>query len=321
LAKVLKPMAYDPMLKHSGVSKAALASTAKASSLCFGKWGKMVVLLFIAGNIFNIGVGYHCWTSWCYPLYVNISLIPALSAGLHFAIGGMLKCPRGVCVWLCGFQAFFTAIYWYSFKSSDDILKLFAGTRYFELFAIAPHLVSYINGRLALTSVDPSTYQSPWMHTLGIERTCSTKQRQKLELATFFPFEDENYSGSFMQLHFFGNKHIDDCLTALFLLVQMQVVLFLMMGAVYLVGPWTVIAHTLCYGPICLVLLVWIRDRYSTVIVLSALLGISHGLTHLIYPFLDEVKGVVFEVEVWQDQAVHAMQAVLFAYIWWRKVV
>jgi len=306
--------------KPVGVSKVAGASK-PAAALCFGKWGKIAVSVFIAGNIFNVGVGYHCWTSWCYPLYVWISLVPALSAGLHFAIGGMLKCPRGVCMWLCGFQAFFTSLYWYSFKNSDDILKLFAGTRYFELFAVAPHLVSYLNGRLALYFADPSACKSAWKHALGFECTPDTKQRQKLELQTFFPVADETYAGSFMEFRVFANQHVNHCLTALFLLVQMQVVLFLMMFAVYVLGPWTTASHMLCYGPISLVILVWVRDRYSNVIVLSALLGVAHGLTHLIYPFLDEVIGVVHEVDVWQDQAVHALQAVLFGYIWWGKMM
>jgi len=66
--------------------------------------------------------------------------------------------------------------------------------------------------------------------------------------------------------------------------------------------------------------LVLIRDGYHPYSIMSALIAIAHGLTHQKYPFLDEHTGVVHDVDVWQDQVVHASQAVLFVAIWWPKL-
>merc|ERR1719486_338751 len=44
----------------------------------------------------------------------------------------------------------------------------------------------------------------------------------------------------------------------------------------------------------------------------------AHGVAHVVYPFLDEYKGVVYEVDVWQDQVLHSMQGVLVFWLWYK---
>merc|ERR1712190_638618 len=55
------------------------------------------------------------------------------------------------------------------------------------------------------------------------------------------------------------------------------------------------------------------------VMIVSSCIALGHGLAHLFYPFLDSVKGVNHEVDVWQDQILHAFQGVLFSYIFWQN--
>jgi len=66
--------------------------------------------------------------------------------------------------------------------------------------------------------------------------------------------------------------------------------------------------------------LVHMRDGYSKIVVISCLIAIAHGFTHLKFPFLDEALGVVHDVDVWQDQCVHGSQALLFGYVWYDKM-
>merc|ERR1712232_387987 len=148
------------------------------------KLGKIAVSIFILGNFVNIVVGYHCWRSWCYDMYVWVSLFAATASGLHFAIGAMFKCPPGVGKWLCFFQGLQAIGFFFFFKSSDDVLKFFATTRFFEIYFCVPHFIGFINGRLDLHFKSASECKSPVAHVLGVERTPTNKRRHSL---TFFP--------------------------------------------------------------------------------------------------------------------------------------
>merc|ERR1712232_723925 len=146
--------------------------------------GKVAVSMFTLACIVNIGVGYHCWNSWCYDLYVWVSLPAAIASGLHFAIGAMFKCPPGVGKWLCFFQGLQTIGFYFFFKSSDEVLKIFATTRFFEIYFIVPHFIGFINGRLDLHFKSASECTSPVAHVLGVERTPTNKRRHG---SAFFP--------------------------------------------------------------------------------------------------------------------------------------
>merc|ERR1719277_2190491 len=51
----------------------------------------------------------------------------------------------------------------------------------------------------------------------------------------------------------------------------------------------------------------------------SSCIALGHGLMHKIWPFLDSVTGVNHEVDVWQDQILHAFQGVLYGYIFYQN--
>jgi len=153
------------------------------------KIGKIMAVIFLLGNASNCVVGYFCWNSWCYELYVWVSMFPAIAGGLHFAVAAMLKCPPGVGKWLCVFQGVQTVFFFIFFKSSEDVLKFFAGTRFFEIYNICPHYIGFINARLDLYWASPQDCKSPMAHVLGLERTPRNKHVQSVELSSFFPAE------------------------------------------------------------------------------------------------------------------------------------
>jgi len=152
------------------------------------KFGRIALIIFLLGNATNCIVGYFCWNSWCYEMYVWVSMFPAVAGGLHFAVAAMLKCPPGVGKWLCAFQGVQTVFFFFFFKSSDEVLKFFAATRFFEIYNICPHFIGFINARLDLYWVSPQDCKSPIAHVLGFERT-PRKRRHSMELDTFFPAE------------------------------------------------------------------------------------------------------------------------------------
>jgi len=81
-------------------------------------------------------------------------------------------------------------------------------------------------------------------------------------------------------------------------------------------SPWSPVV---IYGPLAIAVLFMIRDKVSKVMIVSSCIALGHGLAHLFYPFLDSVTGVNHEVDVWQDQILHAFQGVLFSYIFWQN--
>lgn len=106
---------------------------------------KMFSSLFILVNVFNVFAGYNCWGEHCHYIYTWISLAPSLSSGLHFAIGCFFQSSRQVAI--CGFliQGSSAIITNLLFKESNEMLKLFALCRFFEIYFIVPHYIGYIN--------------------------------------------------------------------------------------------------------------------------------------------------------------------------------
>mmetsp|Transcript_20844 Transcript_20844/g.37537 ORF Transcript_20844/g.37537 Transcript_20844/m.37537 type:complete len:536 (+) Transcript_20844:63-1670(+) len=91
------------------------------------------------------------------------------------------------------------------------------------------------------------------------------------------------------------------------------------MAAIYVLGKTSVWSTLLIYGPITISTLILIRDGHSKTMTISCVLVIGHGIAHLVYPFIDENQGVVKGVDVWQDQCLHAGQAILFSTMWFHQ--
>ena len=108
---------------------------------------KCAYILFVVGNVANVILGYYCWGEECHDMYVWVSLLPALASGFHFATGTLYFTTYDV--GLCGFliQGVSSVTTYFIFKGSDDILKLFAQCRFFELYFIVPHYVGFFNYR------------------------------------------------------------------------------------------------------------------------------------------------------------------------------
>ena len=104
-------------------------------------------LLFVMCNLINVIVGYNCWGQWCHNLYVWISLAPALASGLHFATGTLFHNSKSVAKYGFIIQGTSSIITFFLFKASDDMLKLFAVCRFFEIYFIVPHYTGFFYGR------------------------------------------------------------------------------------------------------------------------------------------------------------------------------
>ena len=104
-------------------------------------------LLFVMCNLINVIVGYNCWGQWCHNLYVWISLAPALASGLHFATGTLFQNNKHVAKYGLIIQGTSSIITFFLFKSSNDMLKIFAACRFFEIYFIVPHYTGFFYGR------------------------------------------------------------------------------------------------------------------------------------------------------------------------------
>jgi hypothetical protein len=104
-------------------------------------------LLFVMCNLINVILGYNCWGQWCHNLYVWISLAPALASGLHFATGTLFQNNKHVAKYGFIIQGASSVITFFLFKSSNDMLKLFAACRFFEIYFIVPHYTGFFYGR------------------------------------------------------------------------------------------------------------------------------------------------------------------------------
>jgi hypothetical protein len=107
----------------------------------------MYATTFVLTNVLNVVLGYFCWGQTCHNAYVWVSLAPALASGLHFATGTLFS--QSLQTAKMGFllQGTSSIITFFLFKSSDDILKLFALCRFFEIYFIVPHYVGFFYSR------------------------------------------------------------------------------------------------------------------------------------------------------------------------------
>ena len=103
--------------------------------------------LFVLYNILNVFVGYCCWGQSCHNVYNWFSIAPSLASGLHFATGCLFQNPKNIVMYGFIIQGSSSIITYFLFKASDDMLKLFALCRFFELYFIVPHYTGYIYGR------------------------------------------------------------------------------------------------------------------------------------------------------------------------------
>ena len=135
-------------------------------------------LSLIIGNLINVIVGFYCWGKSCHEFYVWISLLPALSSGLHFAIGTL--CHTDILTASFGFllQGTSSILTFFLFKSSDEILKLFALCRFFELYFIVPHYVGYFNSRYLICK-DKENSNNKIFQILGIFKIPTIKNYLK----------------------------------------------------------------------------------------------------------------------------------------------
>lgn len=120
------------------------------ASLFFNNSGskfKILSILFVMANVLNVLLGYYCWGEQCHNLYVWVSLSPALASGLHFATGTLFQQTREVAKLGFMIQGTSSIITFFLFKSSDDMLKLFALCRFFEVYFIASHYIGFFYGR------------------------------------------------------------------------------------------------------------------------------------------------------------------------------
>jgi hypothetical protein len=111
---------------------------------------------FMIGNLLNAILGYNCWGESCHDLYVWVSLLPALSSGLHFATGTLFQTTKETCTYGFAIQGCSSIITYFMFKGSDDILKTFARCRFFEIYFIAPHYVGFFHSRYIITKTLPN---------------------------------------------------------------------------------------------------------------------------------------------------------------------
>jgi hypothetical protein len=127
---------------------------------------KNTYLFLIIGNLVNVILGFYCWGKSCHDFYVWVSLFPALSSGLHFAIGSLYHTDKETATIGFILQGISSISTYFLFKSSDDILKLFALCRFFEIYFVVPHYVGYFHSRYKITKLLES--KNRFFQILGI---------------------------------------------------------------------------------------------------------------------------------------------------------
>lgn len=137
---------WQDQILHLGQALLFVAILFSQSSKVF----RTLAVLFVVGSIINVALGYTCWGQPCHDLYVWLALVPALASGLHHATGALVHTSRDVAVAGFAMQGTSSILTYFLFKSSDDILKTFALSRFFELYFIAPHYVGFFYSRYRL---------------------------------------------------------------------------------------------------------------------------------------------------------------------------
>lgn len=153
---------YPFLNEHIGVNKSIdvwqdqiihMGQSILVGSIFFGHSSmriRVMSLVFVLCNLINVIVGYNCWGQWCHNLYVWVSLAPALASGLHFATGCLFQNEKKIATYGFLIQGTSSIITFFLFKASDDILKLFALCRFFEVYFIVPHYIGFFYGRYVM---------------------------------------------------------------------------------------------------------------------------------------------------------------------------
>lgn len=115
------------------------------------------------------------------------------------------------------------------------------------------------------------------------------------------------------------SQNMKNLLMPPWLLLQANISLGIHMAAVYYLGKNSWASHAVVYGPITIFICELLYNGNSKLMIVSAIVAHWHGLAHVLYPFLDEKLGVVYDVAVWQDQLLHAVQGFLFFWLWYKK--
>lgn len=171
---------WQDQLLHLGQSVLFSSIFLNNSSLLFTVYS----LAFMVGNLFNVILGYNCWGESCHDLYVWVSLLPALSSGLHFATGTLFQTNKETCTLGFAIQGCSSIMTYFMFKGSDDILKIFARCRFFEIYFIAPHYIGFFHSRYLITKTLPNYHNmnkdEKILRILGIYSNDITKDNLSL---------------------------------------------------------------------------------------------------------------------------------------------
>lgn len=171
---------WQDQLLHLGQSVLFSSIFMDNSSLLFTVYS----FAFMIGNLFNVVLGYNCWGESCRDLYVWVSLLPALSSGLHFATGTLFQTTKETSTFGFAIQGCSSIMTYFMFKGSVDILKTFARCRFFEIYFIAPHYVGFFHGRYLITKTLPNyekmNNSDKLLRILGIYSNELTKDNMRL---------------------------------------------------------------------------------------------------------------------------------------------
>jgi len=171
---------WQDQFLHLGQSVLFTSIFLNNSSLIFTVYS----LIFMMGNIFNVIIGYLCWGEHCHDIYVWVSLLPAVSSGLHFAIGALFQTTKEISTYGFAIQGCSSIMTYFMFKGSDEILKTFARCRFFEIYFIAPHYVGFFHSRYLITKTMPDyetmNANQKILHIMGIYPNEITKYNMTL---------------------------------------------------------------------------------------------------------------------------------------------
>merc|ERR1712217_707210 len=103
------------------------------------------------------------------------------------------------------------------------------------------------------------------------------------------------------------------------LLTLSSICIGVFLAIVWVLGQDSIFSTMVIYGPLSFATILMIRDKFSKVMIVSSCVALGHGLAHKVFPFLDSEVGVNHEVDVWQDQILHAFQGVIFSFIFWQN--
>lgn len=183
----LAHVTYPFLNEHIGVNKSVdvwqdqiihLGQSILVGALFFNSGDikfKASALVFIMSNLVNVIVGYNCWGQWCHNLYVWVSLAPALASGLHFATGTLFQNHKHIARYGFIIQGTSSIITFFLFKASDDMLKLFAVCRFFEIYFIVPHYTGFFYGRYVIYKRNSDTNKpglvNAFLEIIGVRPT------------------------------------------------------------------------------------------------------------------------------------------------------